>query len=185
VAYLPINLPPETPPVIVRVVRDAVEPFLIDVHTLLRLLVPGTRRHVGCNFAIRSRTARGCPSSASVRASAFTECRVTDFASTASASNRGPARAGLRRTLNRSKRSPSARGAASHAGGGRTAADSDRRGALLGRARSDPQTVRGHRADARGREAIGGKGQAGQGVRARATRAHQHRARASTTGTGR
>ena len=50
-AYLPISLPPDTPDIVQRVIRDAVEPFLRDVHTLFLLPLPGSTPDVGCNFS--------------------------------------------------------------------------------------------------------------------------------------
>lgn len=50
-AYLPVSLPSDTPDVVQRVVRDALEPFLQDIHTLFLLPLPGSTPGVGCNFA--------------------------------------------------------------------------------------------------------------------------------------
>jgi len=52
VAYLPIALPENTPPLVQSLIRGAVEPFLQDVHVMFRLPVPSASLNVGCNLSI-------------------------------------------------------------------------------------------------------------------------------------
>jgi hypothetical protein len=51
-AYLPIQTAPDTPPVVHGLVRGAIEPFLSDVHAMLRLPTDDSLPGAGCNLSI-------------------------------------------------------------------------------------------------------------------------------------
>lgn len=51
-AFLPIQLSADTPPQVGGLIRGAVEPFLSDVHAMLRLPTDDSLPEIGCNLAI-------------------------------------------------------------------------------------------------------------------------------------